>query len=70
LSAPATNASYWIELLRKMAATPEWKRDLQRQHLADEFLSGAAFAKYTAEERGEVGALLKELDLVKTKKKE
>jgi tripartite-type tricarboxylate transporter receptor subunit TctC len=53
-----------------MAATPEWKRDLQRQHLADEFLSGAAFAKYTAEERGEVGALLKELDLVKTKKKE
>jgi len=62
--------SYWIELLRKMVATPEWKRDLERQHLADEFLPGAAFAKYLSRESAELGALLKELDLIRKKKKQ
>ncbi len=61
-------AAYWIDLLRTMVATPEWKRDLERQHLADEFLSGAEFARYMAEESAELGVLLKDLDLVKKKK--
>ncbi len=61
-------SSYWIELLKQMTAAAEWKRDLERQYLADEFLAGAEFARYMSEENRELSQLLKELDLVRRKK--
>jgi putative tricarboxylic transport membrane protein len=61
----APQASYWIEALRKAVATAEWKRELERGHLTDEFLPGREFHKYLDEQHAQIRALLVDLELLK-----
>jgi putative tricarboxylic transport membrane protein len=61
----SAQVGYWVEALRKLSGTPEWKADLERQLLADEFLPGPEFRKQMDEEYAELKSLLSELELVK-----
>ena len=61
---PAQRA-FWQEALKKTTETPEWKRDLERNHQSDEFLAGAELDRAIDRLYAELKGLLTDLDLVK-----
>lgn len=65
---PAQRA-FWHDALRKTTETPEWKRDLERNHQSDEFLAGAEFDRAIERLYAELKSLLTDLDLVREKGK-
>jgi len=42
--------AYYVEVLRKVQATPEWKEYLERTQQTTTFASGAAFEKLMADD--------------------
>lgn len=61
----APQVAYWESVTRRATATGEWKQELERGHLTDEFLASAGFRKYLDEQQVQIRALLAELELVK-----
>jgi putative tricarboxylic transport membrane protein len=61
----ASQVAYWEAVTRKATATEEWKQELERGHLTDEFLASAGFRKYLEEQQAQIRALLVDLELVK-----
>ena len=50
-------------IVTEMVATPEWKEAVTRNRWKENFLTGAEFEKFIAEEQQAISALLKELGL-------
>jgi len=57
--------AFWEGALRKVAQTPEWKADLEKNYWTEEFTSGAALKKMLDEEYAETKAVLVALGLAK-----
>jgi tripartite-type tricarboxylate transporter receptor subunit TctC len=43
-------AEFYVDLMRKVQATPEWKEYVERSSQTDTFLTGEAFSKFIAED--------------------
>ncbi len=43
-------AAYYVDLMKKVQATPEWKDYIEKSSQTNTFLTGDAFAKYMAED--------------------
>lgn len=56
---------YWESALRRMAQTPEWKGDLEKNHWTEHFLTGAALGKEIEKEYSELKATLVDVGLAK-----
>lgn len=65
--APSHAIEWWSNLLRNMAARPEWKAFLASKGWEDGFLDGEAFANLIAAEEALYGTMLKELGIDGTK---
>lgn len=61
--APAHAIQWWGQVLRDMAARPEWKAFLASKGWEDGFLDGQAFADLIAAEEELYGTMLKELGI-------
>jgi putative tricarboxylic transport membrane protein len=61
---PAQTA-YWETTLRKVAETPEWKSDLEKNFWTDHFVTGAALKKELEQEYAADKAVLVDLGLAK-----
>ena len=59
--------AFWQDALRKTTETPEWKRELEQNHQADEFIAGAELGQTVENLHVQLRALLTDLDLVKPK---
>ena len=46
--APADAVAYYVDVLAKVRATPEWKEYIERSAQTDRFLTGAELASFTA----------------------
>jgi putative tricarboxylic transport membrane protein len=57
--------AYWENALRKVAETPEWKADLDRNFWTDHFVTGAALKKELEQEYAADKAVLVDLGLAK-----
>jgi putative tricarboxylic transport membrane protein len=57
--------AYWENTLRKMAATPEWKADLEKSHWTEQFVTGAALQKEIEKDYAFLKTTLVELGLAK-----
>ena len=57
--------AYWENALRKVAETPEWKGDLEKNYWTDHFVTGAALKKELDREYAEDKAVLVDLGLAK-----
>ena len=57
--------AYWEGVLRKATEAPEWKSDIEKNHWANVFVSGARFSKELDKDYGEMRAILAELGLAK-----
>ena len=62
--APAQLA-FWREALKKTTETPEWKRDLERNHQSDEFMAGAELDRALDGLYAQLKPLLTELELTR-----
>lgn len=58
-------SAYWEGVLRKATEAPDWKTDLERNHWANVFVSGARFTKELDKDYGDMRAILAELGLAK-----
>jgi putative tricarboxylic transport membrane protein len=58
-------AAFWENALRKIAATPEWKSDLEKNFWTENFLTGAPLRKELEKEYAEIRAILADLGLAK-----
>lgn len=61
----AAQVSFWEGALRKVAQTPEWKSDLEKNYWTEDFISGAALKKTLEQEYAENKAVLVDLGLAK-----
>ena len=61
----AAEAVYWENALRKVTETGEWKADLERNLLADDFAAGAQFRKDLDRDYADHKSMLVELGLAK-----
>ncbi|MCC7486015.1 MAG: tripartite tricarboxylate transporter substrate binding protein [Burkholderiales bacterium] len=61
---PAQSA-FWRDALRRTTETPEWKRDLEKNHQADEFMAGPEFERAVETLHAQLKGLLTELELAK-----
>lgn len=61
----AAQSAYWENALRKVAATPEWKTDLERNFWTEHFNTGTELRKNIEREYGEMKAVLADLGLAK-----
>ena len=59
--------AYWEEALAKMAATDEWKKQLEQHHWSGQFLRNRELSKYLQGEFATTRAIMSELGLDKTK---
>ena len=59
--------AYWEETLAKMAATEEWKKQLDQHHWSGQFLRSREFSKYLQAEFATTRAIMSDLGLDKTK---
>ncbi len=59
--------AYWEETLAKMAATDEWKKQLEQHHWSGQFLRSREFSKYLQAEFATTRAIMGDLGLDKTK---
>lgn len=57
--------AFWESALRKVAQTPEWKADLEKNYWTEDFVSGAALKKMLDQEYAETKAVLVDLGLAK-----
>jgi putative tricarboxylic transport membrane protein len=57
--------AYWESALGRMAGTPEWKADLERNHWSEHFLVGAPLRKEIEEEYAYLKTTLADLGLAK-----
>jgi putative tricarboxylic transport membrane protein len=57
--------AYWHSVLRRTVESPEWKRDLERQHQSDEFMVGKELEHALDALHGQLKDLLTELKLAK-----
>jgi tripartite-type tricarboxylate transporter receptor subunit TctC len=65
---PGTNkdqAQYYVDLLKKVVATPEWKEYIERNALKETFLSGADFVKFLEKDDAYHRSLMKEAGFLK-----
>ncbi len=62
----AAQIAYWEETLAKMAATDEWKKQLDQHHWSGQFLRNREFSKYLQAEFATTRAIMSDLGLVKT----
>ena len=61
----AAQLAYWENALRKVAETPEWKSDLEKNYWSDHFVTGAALKKELEQEYAQDKAVLVDLGLAK-----
>jgi putative tricarboxylic transport membrane protein len=61
----AAGVSYWEEVLAKMAATDEWKKDLEAHDWSGQFMRSRDFAKYLESEYVATKSIMTELGLAK-----
>lgn len=61
----APQVAYWEEVLAKVVATPEWKKDLEANSWSASFLRNREFARFMDEEYADTKTVLTELGLVK-----
>jgi putative tricarboxylic transport membrane protein len=57
--------AFWENALRRVSESPEWRADLDKNHLTDNFLTGAALAKDLDQEYAWLKTTLADLRLVK-----
>ncbi len=57
--------TYWENALRKVADSPEWKADLEKNYWSDHFVTGAALKKELEQEYAADKAVLVDLGLAK-----
>ena len=62
----AAQIAYWEETLAKMAATDEWKKQLDAHDWEGQFLRSREFGKYLQGEYAATRAIMSDLGLVKT----
>ncbi len=62
---PAAAVAYWEEVFAKMAASDEWKKDLEARDWAGQFLRSREFAKYLESEYVATKSIMTELGLAK-----
>ena len=56
---------YWEELLATLAATPEWKAQLENNYLTSQFLKSQESAKFLRAQHAELKSILTELGMAK-----
>ena len=61
----AAQIAYWEGTLRRMAETPEWKVDLEKNHWTEHFLTGAALNKEIEQDYAYLKALLADVGLAR-----
>jgi putative tricarboxylic transport membrane protein len=61
----ASQLAYWENALRKVADTPEWKSDVEKNLWTDHFVTGAAMKKELEQENAATRAVLVDLGLAK-----
>ena len=61
----AAQIAYWEKLMSQVVATPEWKTDLERNYLADDFALSEQFKVDLKQEYAAMKAVLTELGLAK-----
>ena len=57
--------AYWEGVLRKATQAPEWKSDIEKNHWADVFVTGARFTKELDKDYADMRAILTELGLAR-----
>jgi putative tricarboxylic transport membrane protein len=57
--------AYWEGVLRKVAATPEWKDDLDKNYWSDDFVGSAQFSKDIVKDYDDIKAVLVDIGLAK-----
>lgn len=57
--------AYWESALRRMAATPEWKADLEKSHWTEQFVTGAALHQELEKDYNYLKSTLVELGLAR-----
>jgi putative tricarboxylic transport membrane protein len=62
---PAAQLAWWESALRKIAATTDWKSDMEKIYAVDDFVTGAQLLKDMQKEYAETRALLVELGMAK-----
>lgn len=65
----AAQAAFWDKAFGRLAASDEWKRELETNHLANNYLDGKATVKYLDQQYQEVREMLTELGLAKASAK-
>jgi len=63
MSAPQT--AYWEKIMQQVVAAPEWKADLERNYLSDDFATGDRFKAELKEDYASMKSVLAELGLAK-----
>jgi putative tricarboxylic transport membrane protein len=64
-SLTAAQIAYWERILAQVVAQPEWKSDLERNYLTDDFAVGERFRTELKQDYGSMKAVLAELGLAK-----
>ena len=57
--------AYWEGVLRKVASTPEWKDDLDKNFWSDDFVGSAQFSKDIVKDYDDIKAVLVDIGLAK-----
>lgn len=57
--------AYWEGVLRKIASTPEWKADLEKNYWSDDFVGSAQFSKDIVKDYNDIKAVLVDIGLAK-----
>lgn len=57
--------AYWEGVLRKVASTPEWKANLEKNYWSDDFVGHTQFSKDIAKDYSDIKAVLVDLGLAK-----
>ncbi len=61
----AAQIAYWEKVLTQVVAEPEWKADLQRNYLSEDFATGERFKADLKQDYASMKAVLSELGLAK-----
>ncbi len=61
----AAQVRYWEEMLAQLAATEEWKKQLDDNYLTPQFMKSAAATKFLGAQYGELKSILTELGMAK-----
>ena len=56
---------YWEEMLTTLAATPEWKAQLENNYLTSQFMKSAESTKFLRAQHAELKSILTELGMAK-----